>query len=93
MKDSLSLMMFLNKDTRGLFLAALVVIAMLVSSCHAQEECHQISPCNDKICMAQCTQRLGYKNPKIRCIPANPRTQYYDTCCCQEQSLSSQLFL
>ena len=48
-------------------------------------ECHQISPCSTVICGEQCTEVLGFKHPEILCVPANPPSQYYDTCCCRER--------
>ncbi|PUZ69289.1 hypothetical protein GQ55_2G095500 [Panicum hallii var. hallii] len=61
-------------------------MAMAFSSCHAARvECHQISACSTVICGEQCTEVLGFKNPEILCIPANPPSEYYDTCCCRER--------
>ncbi|RLM86966.1 hypothetical protein C2845_PM04G07890 [Panicum miliaceum] len=79
-------MALLKMDTRALCLAVFVFMAMAFSSCHAARvECHQISPCSTVICGEQCTEVLGFKNPEILCIPANPPSEYYDTCCCRER--------
>lgn len=56
-------------------------------------ECHTISPCNNDICGEQCTEVLGFKHPDILCIPANPPSQYYDTCCCRERDNGTRISL
>ncbi|KAF6992008.1 hypothetical protein CFC21_009047 [Triticum aestivum] len=85
--------MGLLKDMRALLLVAIVVTAMVMSSCHAAQdiaaegpsgsgECNQILPCTDNTCKINC-QKLGFKNPKTQCRPGNPKKgQFYDTCCC-----------
>ncbi|KAM3300179.1 hypothetical protein ACQJBY_041289 [Aegilops geniculata] len=82
----------LLKDPRALFLAAIIVTAMAMSSYHAAqgaEECNRILPCTDSACYIHC-QKLGYKDPRTRCERSPPtKGQFYDTCCCLKPEMDN----
>ncbi|KAF0929926.1 hypothetical protein E2562_026735 [Oryza meyeriana var. granulata] len=72
-------MAILKKDARAMFLAAIVVLAMVSSSpCHAQDYCGEILPCDDSACRYYC-QKMGYNYPNPRCNTAKPGQ---GNCCC-----------
>ncbi|KAF6986365.1 hypothetical protein CFC21_004135 [Triticum aestivum] len=75
--------MVLFKDPRAVFLAAIVVTAMVMPSCYvAQGVCNQILPCTDNTCKVYC-QKLGYRFSKAQCKPGNLKKGVsYDNCCC-----------
>uniref|UniRef100_A0ACD5TDT1 Uncharacterized protein n=1 Tax=Avena sativa TaxID=4498 RepID=A0ACD5TDT1_AVESA len=79
-------MVLLNKDPKALFLAAIVVVAMIMSSCHAidsSDECYKMLPCTETKCEAYC-KSLGY--PMTRCYRTfDPSIgKDYDMCCCDQ---------
>ncbi|KAI5020333.1 hypothetical protein ZWY2020_045221 [Hordeum vulgare] len=73
--------MALLKDPMALFLAAIVVTAMVMPSCYAAQDaaigagfCNQIVPCTDNTCKVYC-QDLGQKDYNAHC-------KLYNNCCC-----------
>lgn len=81
-------MALLKKDTKALFLAALVAVAMILLSCHATEDpgddkCHKMLPCTETKCEALC-KSLG--NLMTRCWRTfDPSIgKDYDLCCCDQ---------
>ncbi|VAH10446.1 unnamed protein product [Triticum turgidum subsp. durum] len=76
--------MVLLKDPRAVFLAAIVVTAMVMPSCYVAQGvgvCNQILPCTDNTCKVYC-QKLGYRFSKAQCKPGNLKKGVsYDNCC------------
>ncbi|KAF6986364.1 hypothetical protein CFC21_004133 [Triticum aestivum] len=77
--------MALLKDPRALFLAAIVVIAMVIPSCYIVQAigagvCNQVFPCTENTCKIYC-QKLGYKDSKAQYKPGNLKKGVsYDNC-------------
>ncbi|KAG0522582.1 hypothetical protein BDA96_07G049600 [Sorghum bicolor] len=73
-----------SNDTRALFLAAIVVMAMVLTPCPAHgandEKCEHMPGCTISKCRDRCKQ-WGYGNPVINCWNTPPDT-VLDTCCC-----------
>ncbi|KAL6840895.1 hypothetical protein ACP4OV_029421 [Aristida adscensionis] len=69
-----------SRNTRALILAAIMVVAMILSPCHAQENCFGLAGCSDVSCTRYC-ETQGYVNPVVHCRKAPPG-QLFDTCCC-----------
>ncbi|KAF8665837.1 hypothetical protein HU200_053916 [Digitaria exilis] len=69
-----------KKGTGGalMFIAFVVAMAMVISSCHAADYCHAIFPCSDETCTSYC-QKNNYKNFQTYCTSG----QYYPNCCCR----------
>ncbi|AQK49166.1 hypothetical protein ZEAMMB73_Zm00001d048896 [Zea mays] len=76
-----TLMALLNKDAKALCFAVLIVMAVIFSSCEAGgNRCHAFPGCDSILCWAEC-DRLGYSNPKPRCLYPKPNHDG-DECCC-----------
>ncbi|CAO2198380.1 unnamed protein product, partial [Urochloa humidicola] len=71
-------MAHVKKGTAGALLFAVLVVAMVFSSCQAADYCHAIVPCSDETCSNYC-QKNNYKNFQTYCTTG----QYYPTCCCR----------
>ncbi|KAG2564195.1 hypothetical protein PVAP13_8KG390600 [Panicum virgatum] len=72
-------MAHVKKCNGVVMLAALIVaMAMVFSSCHAEDYCHAIVPCSDETCTYYC-QKNNYKNFQTYC----KKGRHYPICCCR----------
>ncbi|TVU30659.1 hypothetical protein EJB05_22290 [Eragrostis curvula] len=71
-----------RKDTMTLFLVSVMLMAMVLSPCLA-EECFKMTPCTDNTCGYLCWYHGYGANPRTVCRVGIPSR--WDTCCCSKR--------
>ncbi|TVU42851.1 hypothetical protein EJB05_09274 [Eragrostis curvula] len=71
-----------SKDTRAMFLVAVVLMAMVLSPCLA-EKCFKMLACTDVSCNRMCWYQ-GY-GPHARTVCRVGTPSPWDTCCCSKR--------